>query len=240
MHDIDDRLTHLFEAAGPTSPVPDRRTAIRRSAHRRAVRRRAGVSIVAVALVVATALVPLLHSREQGVAAGPPADQPLEHAVTVPGVRSSIRVSLTDEPVRGYRAFGSIPLGGGAVTGAVETTRADGSAIALVALTAGPTTRSMEVRGPRGEMVRTPVESGHAFVVLDLEERDSQLVLELETFDDRGATAGVVRVAPSIQDPITCDTNSQMLDDRDELGDPSYMAFLDAYLGAPLPAVCDR
>ncbi len=155
----------------------------------------------------------------------------------LPGL-APIRVSTTNAPVHGFASFGSVPLGGGAITGAVETTRADGSVVVLVAVTAGPTTRSVIIRTGDGKPHNVPVTDAGAVVSVELPAKDLSLVVEVDALDTSGAQVGMAHVAPYLQDPIACDTNPQVVGDADAATGPTRIGALDAYLAAPLPAVC--
>lgn len=241
MQDIDDHLHDLLRAAVPAQPPEDRRPAIRAAAHRRQLRRRAAVATAGVvgAMCVATLALVGLSPQDQAVTAGPSAGERAERVVTVPGLASPIRTSTNAFPIEGYDSFGVVPLAGGAITGSVQTTRDDGTAIAMVAVTSGPRTEALRVQGPSGESVVAAGE-GQPLVVLELRGRDPFLVLTIEALDDSGTAIGSVRVTPFIQDPLTCDTNTQMAGGSDVPAHASYIAHLDAYLAAPLPAVCER
>jgi hypothetical protein len=192
--------------------------------------------VVVVAAVVALATQP---SGDRTVTAGPRGERlQTEREVEVPGIAEPLRVSTTSAPVHGYASFGAVPLAGGAITGAVQTTRTDGIPIVIVAVTAGPETRAVEVRGPGGTVVQGPVRDGRAMAVYELEQRDPLLVIDVVALDGSGSIRGSARVTPFIQDPISCDTNTQLVDPADPPSDPTYVAHLDAYLAAPLPAVC--
>jgi hypothetical protein len=239
MDDIDDHIQDLLRSVAAAPPLGDRRAAIRAGVRRRHFRRRAGALAAAVVGCLAVVALSTYSSGDQTITAGPPAaDAPArEHEVRVPGL-GPIRVSNTTQPVPGYRSFGAVPLAGGAITGAVETTRADGTAIAVVAVTAGPTTQAVDVRGSNGETATGTVVDGVALTVLVLERRDPFLVLEVDALDASAARLAGARVTPYIQEPVACDTNPQIVGDRDDLGTPSHVAHLDAFLTAPLPASC--
>jgi hypothetical protein len=239
MHDIDDHIQDLLRSVAPAPLLGDRRAAIRAGVRRRLLRRHAGAVAVAVVGCLAVVALSTYSSGDQTITAGPPAaDAPArEHEVRVPGL-APIRVSNTAQPVAGYRSFGAVPLGGGAITGAVETTRADGTVVAVVAVTAGPMTQAVDVRGSNGETATGTVADGVALTVLVLERRDPFLVLAVEALDASATKIAGARVTPYIQEPVACATNPQIVGHRDEMGAPSHIAHLDAFLTAPLPASC--
>jgi hypothetical protein len=252
MHDLDEHLHRLLTAAAPTGTPPDRRPAIRATARRRVVRRRVvGAATAAGALCLGLLAVVDRRTDGQSVTAGLSAPQPREREVQVAGLDAPIRVSITRRPLAGYEDFGVVPLGDGVITGATQTTNDDGAPIALLAITLGPRTQRLVIHPSNGDplTVDTQQFDEPALIEVDLEQRDPMLTLEIEALDASGFSVGSARVTPFVQDPLTCDTNPEMteatsapggtVDADGPPGGATYVSHLDAYLGAPLPAVCD-
>jgi hypothetical protein len=252
MHDVDAHLHELLSSAAPTYAGPDRRPAIRAAARRRQLRRRLAVASVAGAIsLAAIALVVGRSADRQTVAARRSAPQATGREVRVAGVDATLRVSTTRLPLPGNEAFGVVPLGDDVITGAVQTSGEQGAPIALVAVTLGPRTEQLLVTpssGPSRTVDTEPLDDS-AVIEVPLERRDPMLTLAITALDARGSDVGSARVAPFLQDPLTCDTNTETAEaDRAgeapvEPGGPpggaTYVAHLDAYHGAPVPAVCD-
>jgi hypothetical protein len=252
MHDLDDRLHRLLSSAAPEIAGPDRRPAIRATARRRHVGRRIVAATVAGAVLLGGAVL-FVDSRSpsQTVTAGRTDAPAQERRVEVAGLDEPIRASTTRQPLHGYEAFGVIEVGDSTVTGAVQTTKDTGAPVVLVAVTLGPRSGQVIATPSTGKSVTVDAEQDDGFALLDLEleRRDPAMTVDLEILDHAGSTIGSVRVAPFLQDPLTCDTNTEIAEAEvpaeqtamrgGPRGRPTFVPHLRAYLGAPLPAVCD-
>ncbi len=235
--DSDLALHDLLSSARLAQPPADRRAAVASAARRRRWRRRSGAAVAA-SIFVGVAIGALARGPDDAaVTAGPPPTGE-EREIRLAGLTDPVRVSETLQPVVGAEAFGAVPLGGGAITGATQTSLADGSVVVLLALTPGPRTTGLKVIGPAlSESVREVVD-GPTLVVIELRDRDPHLVLTVATRDADGETIASERIAPFVQDPLTCDTAMESVG-GDGPATPTYMRHLDAYLAAPLLPACD-
>jgi hypothetical protein len=243
-HETD--LHELLQSYRLAEPPADRRSMVRSAARRRRWGQRAGAvgavgSGLALVLVLAS-----IGGRSGGapVTAGP-ARVAAERVEQVPGLEDPVRLSTTLQPVLGTRGFGAVPLARGAITGATQTTFNDGfgPVTVLLAVTPGPDTARIEVTG---DGLVAPVHrelDGPTLLVIELPTKDPHLVLGVAAVGGDGAVVGTARITPFSQDPLDCHNliESTGLDSAGPEGEisPTYIAWLDAHLTAPVLPACD-
>jgi hypothetical protein len=146
-------------------------------------------------------------------------------------------MSLTERPVAGAETFGSIPLAGGALTGATQTTQDDGRSLVLLTISPSGETATIEASiAPGASSVRRDVD-GPSLLTLRLPDRDPHLVITVTALTSDGDPIAQARVAPFVQDPLDCHTVPRLVGGS-RAAEPTYMAHLDAFLAAPVLPAC--
>jgi hypothetical protein len=77
-----------------------------------------------------------------------------------------------------------------------------------------------------------------ATAVLPLKEWSTDVVIDVAALDGHGYTIESVRVAPSLQESISCAGDAAAADEPLETLGPTFVEDRNAFLGAPLRAVC--
>lgn len=238
MHHHDDPAIHdLLHRAMPLRPSPGGLSAVRAAAARRARRRRWAMATSGVVAALLTAGVASLARGDDPVAtsAPPPAGEVVRR---VDGISAELRLSAGTAPIRGFEAFGSVAVGDSRITAGTQTVDSAGRPLALLVVTAGPTTSAIRVAPVGGSVVEVPSSGSPIVVVVPLAERSARLVLVVDALRSDGASAGSVRVTPFDQVPLSCATSIDQVGSH-AMADPTFVPALQAYLTGPIPPRCD-